>query len=190
MISIISSEEHVRGCDGALPHPPPRPDKGSDRRILLERVSKEYTIKSRIPHTNFSDAVSINCDIHSSKWRKLYTLAAGMIPLDIFLSIGYYYSLEDTVIDRPKLYYKIFIGKAVNMKIVVLESENEVGGKIMMDEGTDITREIILSDCELNLRYRIDNAVERDCNYDFSYMLEAMDCVGKSLREVSFYQGR
>ena len=57
----------------------PRPDKGFDRKILLERVST---------HQRFSDDVNINSLIKNGQWRNLYVPDSSMPCVDLIELIG------------------------------------------------------------------------------------------------------
>ena len=69
---------------------------------------------------------------------------------------------------------------------MVLELKNEVGGKIRVDEGTDVTSYILLVDYELKIRYRIDDVVEKEYNCSSTYRLETMDRAQEQLCTQNF----
>ena len=86
----------------------PRKDKNFDGKILMERVSKEKTIRTETTHTNFSSDVVTNHLINSGKWREIgnFNEDTNWTVSELLETVVSYYDLSEEVESRLELQYK------------------------------------------------------------------------------------
>jgi hypothetical protein len=116
----------------------PRPDKGFDGRILLERVSNDHVITMRTAHQNFTDDVVMNNELKNGEWRQLYLPNTNMACEEVRLLIGEVFGLDDAIIDRLEFTYKTFIGASGHTKIVTIKDDQAISGLIRVDQDPQI----------------------------------------------------
>ena len=97
------------------------------------------------------------------------------------------YHLEDAVVDRLEFFYVTKIGKNGNTKNVKFDDEEVFLStkNIRYESDSNLpSRTVIISDINVCVWNQIGDEVEEDTNCDSSYMIPAMDHVGKAIRKA------
>ena len=170
------------GCIGR-----PRPDKGFDGKILLERISETTVVTKMTANQNFSDDVLINSEIKQGKWKDLYV--DGMPIGELRDLIEEHYCLDGFVGNRLDFVYRQLVGDRGNTKLVSIDYGKDLSQYEIRIHQTNINavRKVEVDDLALRVRYKIGDKIQKDCSCDSKFMLSCMHRVGKAIREKMFW---
>ena len=154
-------------------------------KILLERISEQFSITRLGSHTSFTDDAIMNGMIRNGEWRILISPQESILAIDLISTVCEYYALDEAIGDRMEAYVTTFIGAKGNTKDVVLAlNQNIFDAHIRTDADKDLPEiGIQINDVKLRVRHLLGDFFERDCSCDSAYMSNAIRRVGIAMRE-------
>ena len=154
-----------------------------DGKIHLERVSKSRLITTRTSHHNFSDDVIVNDKIKSDSWKDIVS-QTDIYGFDLIHLLEETCNLEGYILDRIGFFVMTKIGQKGNTKDIV--SDNTVNiNKVEIREHDDKNlppHTCTLADIGIRVRNEVGDTVADDYSCDSTYMIAAMDRVGRAIQ--------
>ena len=95
----------------------PNNDRGFSRKILLERVSEDYTLICGAQNQNFSDDVLVNSHLKNNGWQEVLP-GEEITYREMNNIVSEAFGIEDAVSDRIVFYMILTLEKVVTQSLL------------------------------------------------------------------------